>query len=776
MLQALGFFALVEVVGLAAAPLAVLVFGRLPGAGLGFAKPFGVLLVTWAVWLTASFGVVPYSTGLAVAVTVAVALAGVAAAARQRALGARLRSSAPAEGRIARWRAAWIAVRALPAHDPARRSLWIGAEVVFAVCFGAMALLVAYSPDVWGTEKPMDMAFVNAINASGHFPPHDPWMSGEDLNYYYLGHLAMALPIRVLGIAPDQGYNLALALVFGLAAAAVFTLAGTLWAAARATRPELRGGPVAVGVAAVALCLVLGNLAGVRAWLDAANPPADYDWFSPSRVIPNTIDEFPWFSFLLGDLHAHVLALPFVGVALAFPLQVVLAGPRGDAAWRGVAEGLAAGLAIGALYAINSWSYPVAAGMLAVALLMWLRDPRSAGRRDYAVVWTGLVLLASVVLLLPFWLSFDPAAQGLGLVRDHEPFGTYLGQVSLIYGVLGWIVLAAFVGRLRDTAHPVRTAAWIAVAGIFAGSLLGTADLAGPAVLAALLAVALGALSSRRIGTAERALWLLIAGGLGCVLLPDVVYLRDAFAGGPFYRMNTVFKFGYHGWILLALAAACALPWAATWLPRRGWPVWAGLTAVGLLLAAVYPYAGTYARKDAFRRAPTLDGLGWLRERAPGDVEAIGWLRANAPGDAVLLESVGDDYSAFGHARMSTFTGRPAVLGWAGHELQWSHDPGTRAVDVKTLYETPDAAKATELLDRYGVDYVVVGPIERTDYGDAGLAKWDRLGRRVFDRDGTTVWLIGPEAAASTTRGTPASRPAGSTARGGSATPSRSTG
>src|SRR3954469_12481713 len=98
MLQALGFFALVEVVGLAAAPLAVLVFGRLPGAGLGFAKPFGVLLVTWGVWLIASFGVVAYSTGLAVAVVAAMALAGVLAAARQRALGARLRSTAAPGG------------------------------------------------------------------------------------------------------------------------------------------------------------------------------------------------------------------------------------------------------------------------------------------------------------------------------------------------------------------------------------------------------------------------------------------------------------------------------------------------------------------------------------------------------------------------------------------------------------------------------------------------------------------------------------------------------
>jgi YYY domain-containing protein len=377
-------------------------------------------------------------------------------------------------------------------------------------------------------------------------------------------------------------------------------------------------------------------------------------------------------------------------------------------------------------------------------------------------VWTALVLLASVVLLLPFWLNFDPAARGIGLVDDHAPFGRYLGREALIYGIFAAILAAAFVTRLLAAAHPVRIAAWGAVAAIFTGSLLATVDLAGPAVIAALLVVALGALASRRIGAAERALWLLIAGGVACVVLPDVVYLRDAFAGGPFYRMNTVFKFGYHGWLLLSLAAALVLPWAGGWLPRRAWPVWAAGTTVALLLAAVYPYAGTYARKHGFRTAPTLDGLGWLRERAPGDVGAIDWLRAHTQGDAVVLESVGDDYSAFGHGRISTFTGRPTVMGWAGHELQWSHDPGSRPADVKTLYTTRDVATATPLLGRYGVDYVVAGPIERTDYGDAGLAKWDRLGTRVYDRDGTTVWRLNQAVAGS--RGTPASRRAGSTA------------
>jgi YYY domain-containing protein len=741
-LQALGFYAVVTVVGLAAVPLAALAFGRLPGAGLGFSKPLGLLLVTWLVWMAGSLGVVPYGTGTIVGAVALVAIAGLVAEARRRTLASRLAEREQARSWWGRRRVEWLEARALPGHDPVRRRLWIGSEVVFAVAFAVMALLVAYSPEVWGTEKPMDMAFINAANASTSFPPHDPWMSGEDLNYYYLGHLAIAMVLRVVGSAPDEGYNLAVALVAALSATAVFTLAGTLWAAARPRLAGVRGGPVAAGVVAVVVCIVLGNLAGVRAWLDAVAPPGDYDWFAPSRVVPGTINEFPWFSFLLGDLHAHVLAVPFTMVALAFALQVVLVGPRGDAVWRGVGEALAAGLAVGVLYPVNSWSYPVAAGLLVLAVASWLRAPESEGRRAYAVTWLVLVLAASVVLVLPFWLSFDPAAKGIGWVDERRSFSDFASDQALLYGIFAGALTAAFAARLLARGRSLRTLVWIAVGAMFAGSLLATVDFAGPAAVAALLAVALAALFSRQLGAPERFFWLLVAGGLVCVLTPELIYVRDAFDGSDLYRMNTVFKLGYQAWLMLAIAAACTLLWAGAWLPRRAWPVWAAVTAVLLLLGAVYPYAGTYARKSGFSRAPTLDGLAWLRERAPGDPAAITWLRANTDGSAVVLEAVGEDYSAFGHARISTFTGRATVLGWPGHELQWDHDAGTREADVRTLYTTTDLTTARELIDRYGVDYVVFGPIERTTYGDAGLAKWDTLGEKVFDRAGTTIWRL----------------------------------
>jgi uncharacterized membrane protein len=209
--------------------------------------------------------------------------------------------------------------------------------------------------------------------------------------------------------------------------------------------------------------------------------------------------------------------------------------------------------------------------------------------------------------------------------------------------------------------------------------------------------------------------------------------------------MNTVFKLGYQAWLLLGLAAIGALARRPEWLPRRRLR-WTLVPLAALLAAAafVYPVAGTYARKDAFSHSPTLDGLGWLRDRSPGDVGAIEWLNDEAPAGAVVLESVGDDYSAFGHARISTFTGLPTVLGWPGHELQWGHRVGSRREDVEQMYESPTTAGADELLRRYDVRYVVVGPLERTEYGDGGVAKWDSLGRIVYERGGTTLWELQP--------------------------------
>ena len=201
-----------------------------------------------------------------------------------------------------------------------------------------MALLTAFAPDVWNTEKPMDAMLMTAIQASDSFPPQDAWMAGETVNYYYLGHLLLALPAHALSLEPSVAYNLAVAGLFALSASAVFTLAGTLWAAALARGVRAAGGPVGAGLAAVALLPRARQPRG-RARVAAGRRarPAATTGSRVSRVIPDTINEFPSFSFTLGDLHAHVLAIPFtllaLGVRAAGRARRPARRPRAGARW-----------------------------------------------------------------------------------------------------------------------------------------------------------------------------------------------------------------------------------------------------------------------------------------------------------------------------------------------------------------------------------------------------------------------------------------------------------
>jgi YYY domain-containing protein len=499
--------------------------------------------------------------------------------------------------------------------------------------------------------------------------------------------------------------------------------------------------PVAAGLVAVAFAMVLGNLAAATQLAGDPRPLLEFDWWSPSRVIAGTANEFPSFSFVLGDLHAHVMATPFALLAAAYALQLALTGlPREGGRRRAAAELLLAALVLGSLYAVNTLDYPTALVLVAGGLLLAVTRATAPLRLRRAAAW-GLALAAgSAVLVAPFVAGFTPETKGLALVGEHDPFTRFAADVVLLYALPLWILAAALAHRLRV---PGRYLAWSAVALLVTLVLLAPSRLAGLFLVLTLGAVALHAALDARVDTPERFFWLLWAVGLGLVAVGDFAYIRDVFDDTPSYRFNTVFKAGYQAWFLLAVVAAVGLAWSGAWLrraARRGWL--AGL-AVLLCLLAVYPVAGTYARTSGFSAAPTLDGERWLARDAPDDDAAVRWLRDNVHGTPTIVEALGADFSPRGHGRVSTFTGLPAVLGWAGHELQWGRDTKRRADDVTALYRTADRRLARRLLDRYGVRYVMVGSLERDQYPARGLAKFDELGRPVFRSGRTVIYAVG---------------------------------
>ena len=490
-------------------------------------------------------------------------------------------------------------------------------------------------------------------------------------------------------------------------------------------------------LAAVVVCIVLGNLAGVREWLDAADPPGDYDWFAPSRVIPDTINEFPWFSFTLGDLHAHVLAIPFT-----------LAGARVRAAGRArrPARRRRAGAARPRRWPPGWRSARCTRstrGRIPSSPACWCWRSRSGcdrrrarGRRAYAVVWTALVLLASVVLVLPFLARRStPAARGIGWVDERRSFTHFVGDQALLYGLFAGPLAAAFAARVL--VHPAArcgSLVWSARGGARSRCRCsrrrispGSPPLAGAARGRARRA-ALAAGSRRR------------SASCGCwSRRPDLHPARPRARLRPrrvrrdsdLYRMNTVFKLGYQAWLLLAVAAACALPWAGAWLPRRGvagvggahrgpaaarrrLPLRRHLRAQGRLLAL------TVARRARLAAAE--------RARRPGG-DRVAARRTRPARRSCSRRSARTTRRSATRASPPSPAARPCS---AGPATRCSGSTTRRAArrTSRTLYTTTDLTEARELIGRYGVDYVVFGPIERTTYGDAGPGQVGRARRQ----------------------------------------------
>jgi YYY domain-containing protein len=707
------FWALVELVGVLALPAAGALFARLPGLGLAIARPLGLLLAAYPVWLLASVHVLPYSRWSPYLGIGMLAVSGPAI---------------------------WLAA-GRPQPSPVALRLWLAGEAVFTLTFVAWVVLRSFAPEIWNTEKPMDMAIVNAIDRAKWFPPSDPWLSGARLNYYYLGHYLVAFLVRGAGIDSATGYNLGIALFYALTASAVFALTATLVLARGSGR--LRAA-IGGGLAGAAVAMALGNLAGTLQLLRHPGPLGGYDWWSPSRVIQGTANEFPFFSFLLGDLHAHVMATPFTLLAVALALQLALAGPRipgWGSGWGGAAGELAlASLVVGPLFAVNPLDVPTALILVCGGLVVWLWRDLSVRRLVACLVWFAALVCVAAALVAPFAAHFSPTTDGLGLVRNHDPLTRLVTDLGSIYSLPLWVLLAALAYRLSV---PWRYLVWSAVALMVILVLLAPEHLAGLFLVLLVAAVALHAWLDTRLPTADRFFWLLVGVACGLVAAWDFVYIRDVFDGTANYRFNTVFKLGYQVWFLLAVAAGYGVVQSSKWL--RGPALWAWRTGLVILvgLVAVYPVAGPYARTAGFRSSPTLDGERWLERSAPDDAAAIGWLREHAVGSPVLVEAVGPDYSPEGHGRVSTFTGLPTVLGWAGHELQWGHDPGRRASEVTTLYQTRDLDLSRKLLERYGVRYVFVGSLERRQYPAVGLVKFRQLGRIVFRSGPTVVYDVG---------------------------------
>jgi uncharacterized membrane protein len=218
-----------------------------------------------------------------------------------------------------------------------------------------------------------------------------------------------------------------------------------------------------------------------------------------------------------------------------------------------------------------------------------------------------------------------------------------------------------------------------------------------------------------------------------------VLFLRDLFN----IRMNTIFKVYFQAWILLALASAFGMSYLLMKFNPLGQTLWAGVMVVMLSAAMVYPVLATLNKTNNFSGEPTLDGIAWVERTQPDDHAAILWLRENAPPQATILEAPGSSYRY--DNRVSALTGRATLLGWGFHQQQWRgnyDEPGRREPDIETIFNSADVQATLTLLDKYDINYVYVGPLERQRYRAAGLAKFDRLLEVAFAQGEVVVYAV----------------------------------
>lgn len=761
---ALPWYLSMQLMSLAALPMCFGLCTRLHDRGYGLSKALGLILSSYLTFLLA-YRIMPFSSQSVAASVSFIGLISV----------------------ISLW-------RLLPEFaDFVRKNFRLIAvyELVFLLAFVLMLAVRAQVPQVtyvisdWAAEKFTDFSILQGLLSSSWFPPHDVWVAGRTINYYYFGHFLWACMIKLTAYKAEVGFNLALAEMFALVCLQALSLGYNL------TRR--------LGWAFLAVFLVAfsSNLDGflqligiVKHWaFDGVLSVSAYDFWRSSRAIENTINEFPAFSFILGDLHAHVSSLVIFLAALGMALQLWRSLGQERSLLRfelnHLSELFFAALFAGALYAANSWDLVSYAGVLGVVFwtgrrrLRWREAPQMPARAAlgwasalYAVEAAVLVVLlvaVGMVLFINFQKNFSPPT-GIRLqwVKGWPPVHALewplrwvqaSNRSDTIEFIVHWVMLlAASVALVAILLRRLyRAMASLPRFGGFSGTdkfwtvvCLGAALVfVGFSIFQGWVA-ALGTVAVLYLAAALLLGWHppVVRLVLGLLLLfffittfCELLYLDDAFEG-PIERINTVFKLYYAQWPLMALASVLALKRLVRYAApgRRAWRAF-WLVAPLVVAGGVYPVLGTLQRIQSTRALPpaknaldALDGMRFLKYQNAADYEAILWVRRHVPPTSYILESVGQQYQYNG--RIATYSGRPTVGGWIMHEWEWrprfDAERIERTSNAETIYKTSDPAQALELLKKYHVEYVVVGDQERESYPELDEQKFLEIGKPVF--------------------------------------------
>lgn len=569
-------------------------------------------------------------------------------------------------------------------------------ETFWIILYFAYLWLRSHNAEIHGTERFMDMAFFNASGMTNYFPPTDPWRAGYPINYYYYGHYLFSLVSNIAGVGANYAYTFTLGIIFSSASMLA-------WAFARSFSnskifASLASFLVVVsGTAAFGACVI--KTAGTCSYVKSTR------LYEPSYII----NEIPSYSFTVGDLHAHLIALPFFLVALFF-LHALFERER-------IGYGLIGILAVilTSLGMMNPWDF------VSLAMIVFLIVVFKIFRSNWKMLIAKMALLGfiSIILMLPFLSHFESGASGIGFAP----------------------LFVSKHGSPSDQQYPTPFLGWL---GIWGGFI-------------AVLALCVAILRKKFFNTKNFSALMVFAGAL-LLIGVELFFVRDIYslANPPYFRANTVFKFGFHAWTLFALATMILS--AEVFREYKSRILSVAIIAL-VFIGLFYPIRAINEFYLSSFSPRTLDGALFLKTLYPDDYAAIDWLEKNIKERNVLVEAAGDSYTDYG--RIGVFSGMINPINWLTHEWGWRFKPESNAStnsgapvesgwskiatvsgEVRRIYESKSTEETRSLLQKYGAKFVYIGDIERKEYPNLIELKFHQLGQVVFSSGNSKLFMM----------------------------------
>ena len=712
------WYLLALVLGAAAMPLTGRLFRRFQDRGWMFSKVTAIAVSGFITWFLVAIKIIKFTTMTCIVVTLVCAAASLILYCREQKAG----------------------FECIPF---AHLDLVYAEELLFFAAFLLWTYFAGFHPAAYGTEKFMDYGFMEAMMRSKTLPATDLWYSQGKINYYYGGQYFAVFLTKLSGAKVELTYNLMRTFVAGLAFAMPFSLVHQMvtdrlgktrsrWKKALPSVTGILAG-ISVSIAGNMHYVVYGQIIPFIQKLKGEEvssywfPDATrYIGFNPD-VEDKTIHEFPCYSFVLGDLHAHVVDIMFVllilGLLYAWMKKVRTTELSGESMsrrkfWKKqllMPQLLATGALLGMFHWTNYWDF-VIYFVVTCGAALFMNIIGQKGKIRWVLGVTAAqaaeILILATVIIMPFTLQFDTSnmVQGIALAQHHS----LPHQLLVLWGLPGILTILFVVSLLIEKLRRAEQKSLY--------HLLTSIRL--PDLFAVLMGLC----------------------AIGLVLIPELVYVRDIYENGN-ARANTMFKLTYQAYIMFGMTMIYVIFRLLVIGKNKILKV---LAFIGLFFFvwtcgyfgnSIHSWFGEVWKPSQYKG---LNATVFLETDFPEDVNGIRWLKENISDAPVVLEANGDSYSEY--ERVSAMTGLPTIMGWYVHEWLWRgnlSDLNAKIEEIQEIYTSTDATRVKELLEEYNVSYIFVGSCERNKYGaDMNNDLLKSLGEVVFQDSEYPTYIV----------------------------------